>query len=67
MNYRICRSCGAALDPGERCDCLDSQSSGNLGIENAAPVLEHQSGKAEKDNNHISTTILHNQMEDCQV
>lgn len=20
--YRICEECGAALDPGERCDCL---------------------------------------------
>lgn len=21
MGYRICEYCGAALDPGERCDC----------------------------------------------
>ena len=67
MNYRICRCCGAALDPGERCDCLDSQSSGNLDIENAAPVLQHQDGKVETDDNNISTTILQNSMEDCQV
>lgn len=23
MMYRICPSCGAALDPGERCDCRE--------------------------------------------
>lgn len=23
MMYRICPLCGAALDPGERCDCQD--------------------------------------------
>lgn len=23
MYFRICECCGAALDPGERCDCLD--------------------------------------------
>lgn len=22
--YRICEECGAALDPGERCDCRDT-------------------------------------------
>ena len=67
MYYTICPGCGASLDPGERCDCLDSQSSGNLDIENAAPVLQHQDGKVETDDNNISTTILQNSMEDCQV
>lgn len=70
MNYRICSNCGAALDPGERCDCRNikkAQAPKKKRKKKAAPVLQHQDGKAEKDNNHISATILHNQMEDCQV
>lgn len=35
--YRVCSSCGAALDPGERCDCQN--------IEKAAPVLQHRNGQ----------------------
>lgn len=23
MQYRTCPYCGASLDPGERCDCMD--------------------------------------------
>lgn len=23
MYYRVCSICGASLDPGERCDCLE--------------------------------------------
>lgn len=34
--YKTCRLCGAALDPGEHCDCQDK--------EEAAPVLEHRDG-----------------------
>lgn len=34
--YRKCPVCGAALDPGEICDCQDK--------EEAAPVLEHRDG-----------------------
>ena len=33
MTFRLCDECGAALDPGERCDCQNSQ--GNNGAENA--------------------------------
>lgn len=35
--YRSCPMCGAALDPGEICDCQDK--------EKAAPVLQHQDGQ----------------------
>ena len=39
--YRICPYCRAYLAFGEKCDCEDK--------EKAAPVLEHQSGKAERE------------------
>lgn len=39
--YRTCPLCGAALDPGERCDCQDK--------EEAAPVLEHRNGQADQN------------------
>lgn len=38
--YRVCSCCGAALDPGERCDCQDKKET--------APVLQHQSGSKVK-------------------
>ncbi len=39
--YRTCPHCGAHLDPGESCtDCHNK--------EEAAPVLQHRDGKAEK-------------------
>ena len=61
--YRVCPLCGAALDPGERCDCreerhpavvLEKQICGfNIATmlrskKEAAPVLQHQNGKAEQ-------------------
>lgn len=48
--YRICPDCGSHLDPGERCDCQDE--------ENAAPVLEHQSGKADLSSDKYPLPIL---------
>lgn len=42
--YRPCPECGAALDPGERCDCRD--------IEKAASVRQYRGG-VQRD---ISTT-----------
>ena len=66
-----CPSCGAALDPGERCDCRDikkSQAPKKKRKKNAAPVLQHQDGKVESVlSSQNSTAILHNHMEDCQV
>lgn len=39
--YKVCPTCGAHLDPGEACtDCRHK--------EEAAPVLQHRDGKAEK-------------------
>lgn len=41
MYYRPCPTCGASLDPGERCDCQEK--------EKAAPDAANiQSGKVEK-------------------
>lgn len=53
MYYRICDKCGAYLDPGERCDCQDNEDSSPVlqlrEKEKAAPVLQHQSGKVERE------------------
>ena len=39
--YKCCPNCGAALDPGERCDCQDKK---------AAPgTANTESRKADKD------------------
>ena len=52
MYYRPCPTCGANLDPGERCDCQDK--------EKAAPVLEHRDGPKVENGlpTNISTSIL---------
>lgn len=31
--YRVCPHCGAALDPGERCDCVKEEYSGKKEVE----------------------------------
>ena len=49
--YRTCPNCGAALDPGERCDCRDgteSEAGANKG-KAAASATNTDSGKAERD------------------
>ena len=53
--YRVCSCCGAALDPGERCDCQDK--------EKAVPVLQHRNGKkveSELPNPHSISIVHHN-------
>ena len=59
--YRVCSSCGATLDPGERCDCQDKKE--------AAPVLEHRDGRVEQKSDELqcSTSSLHNDKEESQV
>ena len=69
MAYRICPYCGAALDPGERCDCkseAESQTSKKRRKKKAAPVRQHQNGQVEKVEPFNSTSILRNYQEDCQ-
>lgn len=58
--YKTCPSCGACLDPGERCDCQN---------EEAAPgATNTQSGKVESEiNRPTSTSILPDSEEDCQL
>lgn len=70
MAYRICPYCGAALDPGEICDCkreAESQAHGKKRKKKAAPVRQHQNGQEEKGlPTNFSTDILQNDREDCQ-
>lgn len=57
--YRKCPSCGACLDPGERCDCKE---------EAALSAANTQDGNAEKmPVQHNSASILPETKEDCQV
>ena len=61
--YRTCPSCGAALDPGERCDCQ------RKGKEKAAQgATNTQDGKVETGlTAHISTSSLSDNREENQV
>lgn len=48
--YRKCRSCGAALDPGERCDCGKKES-----LPGCGNILE---GKVKANHKNTFLTIV---------
>lgn len=56
--YRTCPYCGANLDPGERCDCMEKESA-------AAHAANMDNGK--RTIQHIkSTSILHGGERKCK-
>lgn len=58
--YRVCPLCGAALDPGERCDCQDKE-------EAALGVSSTQGGMVEQVlTDTVSTSSLSKNEEDCK-
>ena len=58
--YRICPLCGAALDPGEQCDCRNEK-------ESAASATNADGGGVETGmQTHISTSSLPKNEEDCK-
>lgn len=68
--YRTCPNCGAALDPGERCDCRDgTESEARKGKEKAAQgATNTQDGKVETGlTAHISASSLSDNREENQV
>ena len=50
MHYKTCPHCGAHLDPGELCDCLEK--------EEGRSVKEAPNGHREKDMGYVSMSIL---------
>lgn len=66
--YRVCSLCGAALDPGERCDCREKteiEQKTNKG--KAASVLEHRDGRVEQVlTDAVSASSLSKNEEDCK-
>ena len=48
--YRICPKCGAALDPGERCDCEREQARAEITPD------KRQRNAAQTDAEHEKTT-----------
>lgn len=48
--YRVCPHCGAALDPGERCDCKDEKKA-------VVSVRSTDNGRAERGlHSHFSAS-----------
>ena len=59
--YRVCPLCGAALDPGEQCDCRNEK-------ESAASATNTDGGGVETGmQTHISTSSLSDNKEENQV
>lgn len=59
--YRPCPYCGANLDPGERCDCLDVK-------ETAADAANIDGGRVERDlHDRFSTSNNNEKMRRLQV
>lgn len=46
--YRICPDCGAALDPGERCDCEKNSAP------DAANIRDGKSGETTNTKSHYT-------------
>lgn len=70
MRYKECPYCGAALDPGERCDCLTTanpKSTRKTRKKRAAPVRQHRNGKVKVTSQTTIASIVPNEQEDCQV
>ena len=55
--YHICPCCGAALDPGERCDCKDEKAAPD-----AANIQSGENGKGLSA--HISASSVQKNEED---
>lgn len=58
--YRTCPHCGAALDPGEACDCRAKEGA-------PAGAANTGEGGAEQITTAVSASIVHKDKEDCQA
>ena len=57
--YRTCPLCGAALDPGERCDCQQKES--------LSGCSSTRKGKAKVNHKPTFATIVQNAKGECQA